>query len=146
MSKKEIAALLAIAAAFDNRKANEDAVLAWLSALEHLTFNDCREAIVNHYQESREWIMPVDIIDRVRAIRRQRLEVISSLTPPAHIGAIEDPDELDRAYRGWLRATEDRLARGLEIEAEPRQLAESPPKELKAYIDGLNKKLDDEAS
>ena len=85
MNTQEAAALLAVAAAFDNRKPDADAAMAWGIALEGYEFADCRNAIVAHYRETREWLMPSDVIDNIQALRAKRMEPFGRLTPPQHI-------------------------------------------------------------
>ena len=101
MTPAEAAALLAVAAAFDNRKPDPDAATAWALALDGWRFEDCRDAIVAHYRRSREWIMPSDVIGGVQAIRNERLERFrklngwKALLPPADLA--DDP----RAEQEW---------------------------------------------
>ena len=72
MTPAEAAALLTIAAAYDNRKPDEDQARAWALALDDASFEDCRDAIVQHYRTSREWLMPVDVLNGARRIRLDR--------------------------------------------------------------------------
>jgi hypothetical protein len=79
----EAAALLTVAAAFDNRKPDADQAKVWALALDGLRFIDCRDAIVTHYQSSREWLMPADVIRGVKRLRRDRRHTPgTSRTPP----------------------------------------------------------------
>jgi len=89
MTPAEAAALLTVAAAFDNRKPDADQARAWAAALDGLRFTDCREAIVGHYRISREWMMPKDVIVGVKKIRDRRILAYGVIAPPAHI----DPDD-----------------------------------------------------
>lgn len=63
-----------IAAAFDNREPSTAADTAWAAALTHLgvEFADAEQAIIEHYAESNDWIMPADVGYRATAIRRNR--------------------------------------------------------------------------
>lgn len=107
MSPAEAAALLAIAAAFDNRKPDADAATAWALALDGWRFEDCREAVVAHYRATNEWIMPSDVIGAVKNIRRERLLNYGPIEPPPSL----DPDD-DRAYFQWLRDAQTAIADG----------------------------------
>jgi hypothetical protein len=144
MTPTEAAALLTIAAAFDNRKPNEEAATAWAAALNGLPFDDCRDAVLEYYREEREWLMPVEIVKRVRKKHHERIEAgLKGIQPPASVDAIEDHDEHDRAYRAWLQETRERLARGLPVERELHVVAAVEPGEHKAYLEDLNKAIDE---
>lgn len=108
MKPTEAAALLTIAAAFDNRKPDPDAAKAWAMALDGLRFEDCREAIVTHYRTSREWMMPADVVSGVKRMRRERLQAFGALPdPPADL----DPAD-PAAYQRWMRETTTAIADG----------------------------------
>lgn len=107
MNNQEAAALLAIAAAFDNRKPDPDAATAWAIALEGADFDDCRTAIVAYYRSSKEWLMPSDVISGVVAIRRKRIDDYGLITPPDDL----DPDD-PNAYTLWYSTTMKAIASG----------------------------------
>lgn len=125
MNTQEAAALLAIAAAFDNRKPDADAAKAWSLALDGLRFEDARDAIVAHYRASTEWLMPAMVRAEVKRIRAKRIGE-QKLEPPRDI----DPDDT-LAYRRWLRATQRALGDGEQIEP-PAVVVVPMPKELAA--------------
>lgn len=89
MKTTEAAALLTIAATFDNRKPDADHAKAWAMALDGLRFEDCRDVIVDHYRRSREWLMPIDVIGGVRRLREKRIADYGPIEPPADM----DPDD-----------------------------------------------------
>lgn len=89
MTPAEAAALLTVAAAFDNRKPDADQAHAWAMTLDDMRFIDCREAIVDHYRGSKEWLMPADVRDKVKKLRHERIRAYGVIYPPAHI----DPDD-----------------------------------------------------
>lgn len=99
LSRREVAGLLAACAAYDNRKANDDTVLAWqhIAARERWTVHAALAAITAHYGRSREWIMPADITEHIRGQRNQ---------PPA-------PAEVDKALPPAPPATREHIARVL---------------------------------
>lgn len=111
MKPTEAAALLTIAAAYDNRKPDADQAKAWAMALDDARFEDCREAIVNHYRNSREWLMPVDVLKGVTAIRLERWNVYARrygmLQPPAHLA-----DDAAAENR-WVSVVTNRIRDGL---------------------------------
>ena len=106
MKPTEAAALLTICAAYDNRKPDPDAAKAWAMALDGLRFEDCRDAVVQHYRVSREWIMPADVIAAVKKVRGGRIEDVA-LSPPPGL----DPDRTGD-YAQWLEVTRRQVANG----------------------------------
>lgn len=109
MTPTEAAALLTVAAAFDNRKPDPDAATAWALALDGIRFHDARDVIVQHYRDSRDWIMPADVIKGVNRVRIKRLEAFDSATrlePPAHLA--DNPG----AEIAWFKAIRDRVMDG----------------------------------
>lgn len=127
MTPAEAAALLAVAAAFDNRKPDADAAQAWALALDGYAFVDCRDVIVSHYKKSRDWLMPSDVLGEVRRIRAKRLVDAVMPDPP--------PDMTPLETIAWLKETRARIADGEEVtttgygELEERYLPE-----LRAFI------------
>lgn len=76
LSSDQIVELLKTASGYDGRKPNPQAKIAWIEAARRgrWTFDDAVNAIHSHYAESREWIMPGDILARVRILRRERAD------------------------------------------------------------------------
>ena len=134
MTPIEAAALLTVAAAFDNRKPNEDAATIWAVALDGLRPIDCKDAIVEYYKHRREWIMPSDIRDGVTQLRRDRIREMAHIQPP---DGLEPPE-----YIAWMRDLQQRAGDGEVIEAPPHEVAAIVPGEHAAYLEGLNKKID----
>jgi hypothetical protein len=131
MNATEVTALLAICASFDNRKPNTETVTAWTAALGDLGFIAARDAVVAHYQESREWIMPADIRRRVRADRKSRIE--DDVIPmPAGL----DPDDT-APYIRVLRAGRAALAEGRDL-PQPEGLTRRSLRELGGPVRRVN--------
>jgi hypothetical protein len=107
----EAAALLTVAAAFDNRKPDADAAQAWAMALDDLPFADCRDAIVAHYRKTADWLMPAHVITAVRAVRTSRLEDAPVLTPPPGPEGESDAEMVARQLV-WLKEARRRIANG----------------------------------
>jgi hypothetical protein len=124
MNQQEAAALLGIAAAFDNRKPDADAAKAWSVALEGFRFEDCRDAVVAHYRASSEWLMPQKVITEVKRIRAKRVADFGPLPIPGDM----DPDDT-LAYRRWLRETQRHIADAEPVDA-PQIHAVPMPREL----------------
>lgn len=112
MTGDEIGKLLGLMALADNRKPPEDdegrrvMIEFWLRMVGDLTYADASEAVLAHYRESREWVMPSDIRERVKAVRAERLDQTPPPPPPPEL--LDDPD----AYRQYLRESTKRIADG----------------------------------
>lgn len=72
MNQSETALMLGHIASYDRRTLGETDVLAWHAACHDLALEDTIEAIVEHYSETRDWMMPVDIRNRCHRIDRRR--------------------------------------------------------------------------
>lgn len=69
MNRSEAATLLAITASFDRRTVGDADVIAWAAALESFPFAEARDAVVEHFTNSTEWLMPAHVTAIVRARR-----------------------------------------------------------------------------
>jgi hypothetical protein len=100
MTPAEAAALLTIAAAYDNRKPDEDQARAWALVLTDLRFEDCRDAIVIHYRHSRDWLMPADVVKGAQKLRIERWDNYYSHfgMPPYPPELADDPAAENRWY------------------------------------------------
>jgi hypothetical protein len=110
MTPAEAAALLAVAAAFDNRKPDADAAQAWALALDDLRFIDCRDAIVAHYRLSTDWVMPAQVRAAVKRIRAKRIDEHPPLVPPP---GLDVAGEL-----AWLAAATKRVGDGEQVDSD----------------------------
>ena len=110
MKPTEAAALLTIAAAYDNRKPDVDQAKAWAMVLDGLRFEDCRTVVVEHFKRSRDWMMPVDVIAGVKRLRTQRLLEFGPIPAPDHL----DPQSptFDRDYAAYMLAETKAIADG----------------------------------
>lgn len=70
MTPEETGNLLGDCAAYDRRTVGEADVIAWHRIIGDLPYGDCQAAVIAHYTESREWIMPADIRSRVKRAQR----------------------------------------------------------------------------
>ena len=104
MTPAQAAALLTIAASFDNRKPDADQAKAWATALDGLGFDDCRQVVVEHYRKSREWLMPADVFAGVRRIRYERIERFGYITPPPGLDFAEE--------QAYIKHIRERVAAG----------------------------------
>lgn len=126
MNAKDAARLLALCASYDRRKIGEADVLAWLQVLGDLPFADCEAAVIGHYTDSTEWIMPAHVRQRVRVIRDCRLDAMEIPEPPRELA--NDPP----AYRAAVRAAAQAIADGRDPEAAMQAVAAQVRRELEA--------------
>lgn len=77
MTRDEVLDLLSVAIAYDNRRPDEAQVVAWEEAARRgrWTFGEAREALLDHYARTTDFVMPGHITEALR-VRR-------SAPPPA---------------------------------------------------------------
>jgi hypothetical protein len=102
MTPEETGRLLGICAAYDNRNVDESSLYAWYRVVGDLPYGACETAVINHYSNSREWIMPADIRGRVK--REQR-----DLADRGRVRELLDPD----TYRAQVAAADGAFMRKL---------------------------------
>lgn len=85
MTRNEVIDLLTLIASFDRRTAGKTDVTAWQAAVGDLAWPDAQAAVIEHFRESTDWLMPAHIRQRVAAIRQARLDAA---------GPIEIPEDL----------------------------------------------------
>nr|DAE82753.1 MAG TPA: Loader and inhibitor of phage G40P [Caudoviricetes sp.] len=139
MTPQEAAKVLAKAAAYDNRKPDPTASLAWAEALDRdLPLQDALRIISEHYRDERAWVMPADINRRWRALGRERLAKAERLgLPDAPADIADNPQAWLTWKRTQIRAikagaspeqAEARAARAIEsVPRERRELPSAPP-------------------
>lgn len=122
MSPEETIDLLTVAAAFDQRTVGEGDAMAWYAVVGDLDFDDARQAVVGHYTDSTDRIMPAHVRTRVKAARRDRLAREIVPAPPAEL--TDDPGK----YREALRGDVKRIADGFSVQKAIGKLpGEAPP-------------------
>lgn len=117
MTPDQIVDLLTVAAAFDQRTVGEGDAMAWHSVLGDLNFTDAKQAVLGHYADTRERVMPADIRSRVLAIRDRRLQ--DTEIPPPPVELLDNP----AAYSAALHAAAVAIADGRDPEAAMRVIA-----------------------
>ena len=104
MNQAEAAAVLAKAAAFDERvHVTEEQAVAWAQALHDVGFRDAMTAVVAHYRESEWTVRPANVrrfVERVRALRLQ--QEIEPALPPDLSG-----QDYAEALRVWRQQVAD---------------------------------------
>lgn len=108
MTDDEIVDLLTLMASYDRRHLSKADVGPWRAIIGDFQFADAWQAVIDHYTESTEWIMPAHLRQRVSAIRQARLDAA---------GPVEIPEDLaDHPVeaRAWKQAAVDAIADGKE--------------------------------
>lgn len=98
MNPSEAALVLGVAAAFDRRTVGEADALAWSAALPDVTADEARQAVVDHYRDSSDWVMPSHVRRLALAARRAARAAVPHVDPPPALA--DDP----RTEQAWLRA------------------------------------------
>lgn len=113
MDMRETAGVLAMVAALDPRRTfGEVDAQAWHAVIGDLRFDDCREAVIQHYRTSTYSITPADVVDKVGLMRRSRIGDRVAPLPPI------DPADVN-GYREWQQLWYKAVGDGLtEDEAE----------------------------
>lgn len=110
MNRNEIIDLLSTAAVYDRRTAGEADVQGWVLAIGDLDFADAQAAVVAHYREQTDWLMPAHVRTRVKRMREIRLAARPILEPPADL--TDNPP----VYRAELQSEIKRLADGMGLQ------------------------------
>lgn len=118
MTLDETIDLLTAAAAFDQRTVGQADAMAWHAAVGDLDFTDAQAAVIGHYRDTRERVMPADIRKRVKAIRADRLARGIVPAPPAELA--DDPGR----YAEMIRAQVRRIADGYDL---PKAIRDGEP-------------------
>jgi hypothetical protein len=122
MTPDEIVDLLTVAAAFDQRTVGEGDAMAWHAVLGDLDYADAQQAVLGYYADNRQRIMPADVRQRVKAMRRDRLAREIVPDPPA------EPGPYREALRAGIRQIADGHAVHLAIAGPVRE--DPPPEEF----------------
>lgn len=103
MTDDEVVDLLTLAASFDRRKVGDADADAWFMAVGDLPFEDAQVAVVKHYRDSGDWLMPVHVRRLVKQIREERINA-TPLPAPDHEVA-DKPALYQAAMQDILRHT-----------------------------------------
>lgn len=109
MTSDEIWDLLELISSIDRRKVGLTDRQVWEGLIGDLSAADAQAAVIAHYRESREWIMPADVRTRVKALRRDRLSREIVPAPPS--GVADKPGR----YRAELNASIRKIADGFSV-------------------------------
>lgn len=81
MRLSEAGELLALIKAYDNRSFNEETSAAWYDLLHPYSLTEAKHAVKKHYSESRDWLMPADVLRIIKTERRNRLAKVETIVP-----------------------------------------------------------------
>jgi hypothetical protein len=107
MTRDEVIDLLSLMASYDRRTAGETEIAAWLAAVGDLPFRDAWDAVIGHYRESTEWIMPAHVFRRVAAVRAERLRAVPDLEASIPAELADRPVEYARRLSEATAAVRD---------------------------------------
>ena len=126
MNAEETGKILALAASYDRRKVGEAEIIAWHAAVGDLNFEDSRAAVVAHYTDTTDWLMPAHVRSRVMTARKQRIHDAEIPPPP--------PELLDdtTAWRAAVRAAAIAVADGRDPETAMAAIVTQRRRELEA--------------
>lgn len=95
MTPGDVIDVLAKAAAFDQRTVGQADILAWHEILHRIDRADALTAVAAHYAESRERLMPADVVrlGRIARLDRERAARIRTSAPLALPSRFEDDEE-----------------------------------------------------
>lgn len=97
MTPEELGGVLAVAAAFDNRTVGRTDIVAWHAVIGHLNATEARDAVLAHYADTADRLMPAHVLGRVKKIRALRIAARPDALPDV------DPDDVG----AYLRALRD---------------------------------------
>ena len=123
MTSDEVWDLLELISSIDRRKVGLTDRQVWEGLIGDLSAADAQAAVIAHYRESREWIMPADVRTRVKAMRNDRLSRHPAPAPPAEL--TDEPGRYKAVAEAGVRRIADGMARRMAIAAAP--VREDPP-------------------
>ncbi|WP_181275987.1 hypothetical protein [Brevibacterium oceani] len=81
MRLSEAGDVLTLISAYDNRNFNEETSAAWYDLLHSYSLAEAKHAVKKHYAESRDWLMPADVLRIIKTERRARLAKVETIAP-----------------------------------------------------------------
>lgn len=104
MNFAETAEVLAAVQIYDSRRVDEATVRAWHKIIGRFTKEDCINAVVEHYTNSTDWLMPAHITGRVKKVRARRIELVEhpSLNYSDEYDVDGEPEPGAKQRQSWL--------------------------------------------
>jgi hypothetical protein len=109
VNHEQVIDVLAKAAAFDNRKVGEVDVLAWHEVIGRYDVSDALAAVTRHYTETRDRLMPADLMRHMKTIREERSRAQKAAAPLALPSRFETDEERDVRIKQGLAQCQDVL-------------------------------------
>ncbi|WP_157156252.1 hypothetical protein [Diaminobutyricimonas sp. LJ205] len=132
MTPDQTAKVVARIQAGDNRTVDRTTVAHWHEAIGHLEYQDALQAVVNHFRETADYLMPAHVIAGARRIREERAEKEHH----AQInGEVENPAPAPHNMAEMMAAWNDPVQFAREVAIYNQQLAEAglPPVEQRRW-------------
>lgn len=107
MDATDTAKLLSLASGIDNRTFTPETAMLWAETLDrHITLDQASRAVIEHFGNSSEYLMPAHVNMIVRTEARREAPDLTSIVPPREL-ADTPPREI-----AWKRAYADALHDG----------------------------------
>jgi hypothetical protein len=121
MTPEDVIDVLAKAAAFDQRTVGQADILAWHEILQKLDRADALAAVTRHYAESRERLMPADVLRHARSLREDRRGREKAAEPRALPSRYESDEERNLRIKEGVAHCKDVLQPVFDMLAEKRR-------------------------
>jgi hypothetical protein len=104
MTPEDVIDVLSFASAYDGRTVGQVDVMAWSKVIGGYERDDALEAVARHFTESRERVMPADVIRHIRGVRdeRRRAQHSDPLALPSRYEDDAERDARNKAARERL--------------------------------------------
>ncbi len=66
---------------YDNRQVTKEVSTAWYDLIHPYTLDEAKYAVKKHYSETRDWLMPADVLRIIKTERRARLAKVETIVP-----------------------------------------------------------------
>lgn len=103
MTPEDVIDVLSKAGAYDNRTIGQVEVVAWHEVIGRYDRDEALDAVARHYGESRDRMMPADLIQHIKAIRNERRAHHEALALPGRYETDEERDERNKAAAKRIR-------------------------------------------
>lgn len=104
MTPPQMADLLNLISSTDGRNLTQQMPSAWMDIIGDLDFTDAKAAVVKHFQQSTEWLMPAHVRKGVKSMREKRLLLVGGAQLNDVDERLENPREYNEARRELLDA------------------------------------------
>jgi hypothetical protein len=100
--------------------------------LADLDFQECRQAITDHYATEHRWVMPSDVRKRVDSAHVEvagpaMVAMLDELEPPEWLTAMDDGPEFNAAWVAWRKEQARRIRAGEPLDVGPEPVLVARP-------------------